>query len=67
VIKGYGFLIPWIDYPRRWDDNNTYDEIIMKMTFCFPIEMSDYNQNSKNFMFSVYNEKYLGEAPCHGV
>jgi hypothetical protein len=29
--------------------------------------MSDYNQNSKNFMSSVYNEKYLGEAPYNGV
>jgi hypothetical protein len=37
----------------------TCDEIIMKMTFCFPIEMSDYNQN---FMSS-----YLDEAPCNGV
>jgi hypothetical protein len=34
----------------------------MKMTFCFPLEMSDYNQNFKNFMSSFYNEKYLGEA-----
>jgi hypothetical protein len=37
------------------------------MTFCFPVEMSDYNQNFKNFMSSIYNEKYLGEAPCNGV
>jgi hypothetical protein len=36
----------------------------MKMTFYFPVEMSDYNQN---FMFSVYNDKYLVEAPCNGV
>jgi hypothetical protein len=39
----------------------------MKMAFCFSIEMSDYNQNSKNYMSSVYNEKYLGEASCNGV
>jgi hypothetical protein len=31
----------------------------------FMVEMSDYNQNFKNFMSSVYNEKYLGEAPCN--
>jgi hypothetical protein len=36
----------------------------MKMTFYYQIEMSDYNQN---FMSSVYNEKYLSEAPCNGV
>jgi hypothetical protein len=39
----------------------------MKMAFCFPIEMSDYNQNFKDFMYSVYSEKYLGEAPCNKV
>jgi hypothetical protein len=39
----------------------------MKMAFCFPIEMSDYNQNSNNFMSLVYNEKYLGKTPCNGV
>jgi hypothetical protein len=37
------------------------------MAFCFPIEMSDYNQNSKNLMSPVYNEKYLDEAPYNGV
>jgi hypothetical protein len=37
------------------------------LTFCFPVEMLDYNQNFKNFMSSVYNEKYLGEAPCNRV
>jgi hypothetical protein len=36
----------------------------MNMTFCFPVEMSDYNQN---FISSVYNEKYVGEAPSNGV
>jgi hypothetical protein len=56
---------------KHWDEGGamkiitlTCDEIIMKMTFCFPIEMSDYNQN---FMSSVYNEKYLDEAPCNRV
>jgi hypothetical protein len=39
----------------------------MKMTFCFSIEMSNYNQNFKDFMSSVYSEKYLGEVPCNGV
>jgi hypothetical protein len=39
----------------------------MKMAFHFPIEMSDYNQNFKDFMSSVYNEKYLAEAPCNRV
>jgi hypothetical protein len=39
----------------------------MKMTFCFPVEMSDDNQNFKNFMSLLYNEKYLGETPCNGV
>jgi hypothetical protein len=39
----------------------------MKMTFYFPIEMSDYNQNFKDFMSSVYSEKYFGEAPYNGV
>jgi hypothetical protein len=39
----------------------------MKMTFWFPIEMLDYNQNFKDFMSSVYSEKYLGEACCNGV
>jgi hypothetical protein len=36
------------------------------MTF-YMVEMSDYNQNFKNFMSSVYNEKYLGEAHCNEV
>jgi hypothetical protein len=31
----------------------------------FTVEMSDYNQNFKNFVSSVYNDKYLGEAPCN--
>jgi hypothetical protein len=39
----------------------------MKMAFCFPIEMSDYNKKIKDFMPSVYSEKYLGEAPCNEV
>jgi hypothetical protein len=39
----------------------------MKMTFCFPIEMSDYNKILKDFMSSVYSEKYLGEAPYNGI
>jgi hypothetical protein len=30
-------------------------------------EMSDYNQNFKDFMSSVYSEKYLGEAPSNRV
>jgi hypothetical protein len=30
-------------------------------------EMSDYNQNFKDFMSSVYSEKYLSEAPCNRV
>jgi hypothetical protein len=25
----------------------TYNEVIMKMTFCFPVEMSDYNKKSR--------------------
>jgi hypothetical protein len=28
---------------------------------------SDYNQNFKDFMSSVYSEKYLIEAPCNEV
>jgi hypothetical protein len=52
----------------RWKkSNHTYDEVIMKMAFCFPIAMSDYNQNFKDFMSSVYSKKYLDEAPCNGV
>jgi hypothetical protein len=39
----------------------------MKMAFFFPIKMSDYNQNFKDFMSSVYGEKCLGEVPCNGV
>jgi hypothetical protein len=39
----------------------------MKMEFCFPIEMSDYNNFFKEFMSLVYNEKYLGEAHCNGI
>jgi hypothetical protein len=39
----------------------------MKMAFCFPVEMLDYNQNFKNFISLVYSEKYLGEAPYNGV
>jgi hypothetical protein len=30
-------------------------------------EKSDYNQNFKDFMSSVYSEKYLVEALCNGV
>jgi hypothetical protein len=30
---------------KGYEDTHTYDAIIMKMTFCFPVEMSDYNQN----------------------
>jgi hypothetical protein len=29
--------------------------------------MLDYNQNFKNFVSSVYNEKCLGEAPRDGI
>jgi hypothetical protein len=32
----------------------------MKIAFFFLIEMSDYNQNFKDFMPSVYGEKCLG-------
>jgi hypothetical protein len=39
----------------------------MKIIFCFPVDMSDYNQNYKNFISSVYNEKCLNEAPSNGV
>jgi hypothetical protein len=37
----------------------------MKMALCLLVDMSDYNHNFKNFMSSVYSEKYLGEAPCN--
>jgi hypothetical protein len=73
VIRGCGFFdsLNQLSKTLRWkrgkEDNHTHDEIIMEMAFWFPIEMSDYNQNSKNFMSSVYNKKYLGEAPCNGV
>jgi hypothetical protein len=33
----------------------------MKMTFCFPVEMSDYNQMLR-ILSSVYNKKCLAEA-----
>jgi hypothetical protein len=52
---------------RGNEDNHTYDKIIMMITFCFPVEMSDYNQNFKNFVSSVYNKECFGEAPCNGV
>jgi hypothetical protein len=38
----------------------------MKMTFCFPVEMSDYNQKLR-IMSLVYNEKCLGEAPYNEI
>jgi hypothetical protein len=37
------------------------------MAFCFSVEMSNYNHNFKNVMYSVYSEKYLGEASYNGV
>jgi hypothetical protein len=43
----------------RWDN---YEDDIP-----FLVEMSDYNQNFKNFMSSVYNEKCLGEIPYNRV
>jgi hypothetical protein len=39
----------------------------MKMVFYLPIEMLDYNQNFKNFMSLVYNEKCLGESHHNGI
>jgi hypothetical protein len=48
------------------EKNHTYDKIIMKMTFCFPVEISDYNQKLR-IMSSVHNEKCFGEASCNEI
>jgi hypothetical protein len=73
VIRGYWFLIPWIDYIRCWDERGamrtitlTCDEVIMKMISCFSVEMLDYNQKLRTFS-SIYNKKYFGEASCKKI
>jgi hypothetical protein len=42
-------------------------EELRGLHFASQPEKSDYNQNFKDFVSSVYSEKYLGETPCHGV
>jgi hypothetical protein len=36
-----------------YEDNHTYDEVIMKMTFYFPVEMLDYNQKLRIYVLNL--------------